>query len=39
MDVLQAADVIVLNEVDWRMKRSDYWAVMKELAKAPLNEE
>jgi hypothetical protein len=32
MDVLQSADVIVLNEVDWGMKRTDYRAVIKELA-------
>jgi endonuclease/exonuclease/phosphatase family metal-dependent hydrolase len=34
MDVLQSADVIVLNEVDWGMKRTDYRAVIKELADA-----
>jgi len=34
MDVLQSADVLVLNEVDWGMKRSDYRAVVKDLAKA-----
>ncbi|MGC1294537.1 MAG: endonuclease/exonuclease/phosphatase family protein, partial [Alloacidobacterium sp.] len=34
MDVLQSADVLVLNEVDWGMKRSDYRAVVKELAEA-----
>jgi endonuclease/exonuclease/phosphatase family metal-dependent hydrolase len=34
MDVLQSADVLVLNEVDWGMKRSDYRAVVKELADA-----
>jgi endonuclease/exonuclease/phosphatase family metal-dependent hydrolase len=32
IDVLQSADVIVLNEVDWGMKRTDYQAVVKELA-------
>ena len=34
MDVLQSADVLVLNEVDWGMKRSDYQAVVKDLADA-----
>ena len=34
MDVLQSADVLVLNEVDWGMKRSDYRAVVKDLAAA-----
>ena len=34
MEVLQSADVLVLNEVDWGMKRSDYRAVVKELADA-----
>ena len=29
MDALQSADVLVLNEVDWGMKRSDYRAVVK----------
>ncbi len=29
---IQSADVLVLNEVDWGMKRSDYQAVVKELA-------
>jgi endonuclease/exonuclease/phosphatase family metal-dependent hydrolase len=33
-DVLQSADVLVLNEVDWGMKRSDYRAVVKDLADA-----
>ncbi len=32
LDVLQSADVLVLNEVDWGMKRSDYRAVVKDLA-------
>ena len=32
IDALQSADVIVLNEVDWGMKRSDYQPVVKELA-------
>ncbi len=32
--VLQSADVIVLNEVDWGMKRTDYRAVVKELGDA-----
>jgi len=34
MDALQAADVLVLNELDWGMKRSDYEAVVKSLADA-----
>jgi endonuclease/exonuclease/phosphatase family metal-dependent hydrolase len=34
MEVLQTADVLVLNEVDWGMKRSDYRAVVKDLADA-----
>jgi len=34
MDILQSADVLVLNELDWGMKRSDYRAVVKDLAKA-----
>jgi endonuclease/exonuclease/phosphatase family metal-dependent hydrolase len=34
LDVLQSADVLVLNEVDWGMKRSDYRAVVKDLADA-----
>jgi endonuclease/exonuclease/phosphatase family metal-dependent hydrolase len=34
MDVLQSADVLVLNELDWGMKRSDYRAVVKDLASA-----
>jgi hypothetical protein len=34
MEVLQSADVLVLNEVDWGMKRSDYRAVIKDLADA-----
>ena len=34
LDALQSADVIVLNEVDWGMKRTDYKAVVKELADA-----
>ena len=34
MDVLQSADVLVLNEVDWGMKRSDYRAVAKDLGDA-----
>ena len=34
IDVLQSADVFVLNEVDWGMKRTDYKAVVKELADA-----
>ena len=34
MDLLQSADVIVLNELDWGMKRTDYRVVVKELADA-----
>ncbi|MCZ6879244.1 MAG: endonuclease/exonuclease/phosphatase family protein, partial [Acidobacteria bacterium] len=34
IDVFQSADVIVLNEVDWGMKRSDYRAVIQELGEA-----
>ena len=34
MDLLQSADVIMLNEVDWGMKRTDYRVVVKELADA-----
>ncbi len=34
MDILQSADVLVLNEVDWGMKRSDYRAVIKDLGDA-----
>ena len=34
MDVLQSADVLVLDEVDWGMKRSDYRAVIKDLGDA-----
>ena len=34
MDLLQSADVLVLNEVDWGMKRSDYRAVIKDLGDA-----
>jgi endonuclease/exonuclease/phosphatase family metal-dependent hydrolase len=34
MDLLQSADVLVLNEVDWGMKRSDYRSVVKDLADA-----
>jgi hypothetical protein len=34
MDLLQSADVIVLNELDWGMKRTNYQAVVKELADA-----
>jgi endonuclease/exonuclease/phosphatase family metal-dependent hydrolase len=32
MDALQSADVLVLNELDWGMKRSDYLPVVKDLA-------
>ena len=34
LEVLQSADVLVLNEVDWGMKRSDYRPVVKDLADA-----
>jgi endonuclease/exonuclease/phosphatase family metal-dependent hydrolase len=34
IDVLQSADVIVLNEVDWGMKRSGYQPVVEVLAQA-----
>jgi hypothetical protein len=34
VDLLQSADVLVLNELDWGMKRSDYRAVVKDLASA-----
>ncbi|MCZ6877017.1 MAG: endonuclease/exonuclease/phosphatase family protein [Acidobacteria bacterium] len=34
IDILQSADVIVLNEVDWGMKRSGYRAVIQELGEA-----
>jgi endonuclease/exonuclease/phosphatase family metal-dependent hydrolase len=34
IDLLQSADVMVLNEVDWGMKRTDYRVVVKELADA-----
>jgi hypothetical protein len=34
IDILQSADVIVLNELDWGMKRTDYRAVVKELGDA-----
>jgi hypothetical protein len=34
MDVLNSADVIVLNELDWGMKRTDYRLVVRELADA-----
>ncbi len=34
LDVMQSADVIVLNEVDWGMKRTGYRAVVRELGEA-----
>ncbi len=34
LDILSTADVLVLNEVDWGVKRSDYRRVAKELAEA-----
>jgi hypothetical protein len=34
IDALQSADVLVLNELDWGMKRSDYQPVVKVLADA-----
>jgi endonuclease/exonuclease/phosphatase family metal-dependent hydrolase len=32
IEEIQSADVLVLNELDWGMKRSDYQAVVKDLA-------
>ncbi len=32
--ILQKADVIILNEVDWGIKRSDYRNITKDLAKS-----
>jgi endonuclease/exonuclease/phosphatase family metal-dependent hydrolase len=34
IDALQSADVLVLNELDWGMKRTDYRPVVKDLADA-----
>jgi len=34
IDTLQSADVILLNEVDWGMKRSGYREVIRELGEA-----
>jgi len=34
IDVLQSADVLILNECDWGMKRTEYVAVVKELGRA-----
>ncbi|MEE8583880.1 MAG: endonuclease/exonuclease/phosphatase family protein, partial [Acidobacteriota bacterium] len=34
IDVLQTADILVLNEVDWGTKRSGYRAVVRELGQA-----
>jgi hypothetical protein len=34
VQLLQEADVIILNEVDWGMPRSDYEEVIVELGKA-----
>jgi endonuclease/exonuclease/phosphatase family metal-dependent hydrolase len=34
LDLLQSADVIVLNEVDWGVKRTGYRSVVKELGEA-----
>ena len=34
IDEIQSADVLVLNELDWGMKRTDYRPVVKELAEA-----
>lgn len=34
LEVLRTADVIVLNEADWGLKRSDYREVARELAEA-----
>ena len=35
IDVLQSADVLILNECDWGMKRTEYVAVVKELGINP----
>ena len=34
LEVLRTADVVVLNEADWGLKRSDYASVARELAEA-----
>ena len=34
LDVLQSADVLVLNEVDWGLKRTGYGEVIRELGEA-----
>lgn len=34
LEILRTADVIVLNEADWGLKRSDYRSVPRELAEA-----
>jgi endonuclease/exonuclease/phosphatase family metal-dependent hydrolase len=34
IDALQSADVVVMNELDWGMKRTDYRAVVRELGEA-----
>ncbi|MEX2302093.1 MAG: endonuclease/exonuclease/phosphatase family protein [Bryobacterales bacterium] len=34
IEVLQSADVLVLNEVDWGLKRTDYRIVVRELGEA-----
>jgi len=34
IEVLKTADVLILNEVDWGMRRSDYRAVIQELGEA-----
>ncbi len=34
LNLLQSADVVVLNEVDWGVKRTGYRAVIKELGEA-----
>jgi len=34
IDLLKSADVMELNELDWRMKRTNYRAVVNELAEA-----
>lgn len=34
LDAMQSADVVVLNELDWGMKRTGYRAVIRELGEA-----
>jgi len=33
IDLLKAADVWILNELDWGVKRTDYREVVRELAR------